>query len=72
MLLAPGIVRLRRTLTSSSPILPERRVDSLLENAFNGTVISNRVKFDPILLSIIFALPTVLHLEKKFQVRSPE
>ena len=33
---------------------PERRVDSLLDNAFNTTVSSNRAKLEPILSSIIF------------------
>ena len=33
---------------------PERRVDSLLDNAFNPTVSSNRAKLEPILSSIIF------------------
>ena len=33
---------------------PERRVDSLLDNAFNATVSSNRAKLEPILSSIIF------------------
>ena len=32
----------------------ERRVDSLLNNAFNATVSSNRAKLEPILSSIIF------------------
>ena len=33
---------------------PERRVDSLLDNAFNATVSSNRAKLEPISSSIIF------------------
>ena len=32
---------------------PERRVDSLLDNAFNATISSNRAKLEPILSSII-------------------
>ena len=32
----------------------ERRVNSLLDNAFNATVASNRAKLEPILSSIIF------------------
>ena len=38
----------------NSVLYPERRVDSLLDNAFNASDSSNRAKLYPILSSIIF------------------
>ena len=35
-------------------LYPERRVDSLLDNAFNATVSSNRAKLEPIFVKYYF------------------
>ena len=47
---------------------PERRVHSLLNNAFNATVSSNRAKLEPILSSIIFCGTHDIALRGRLQV----
>ena len=44
---------------------PHHRVDSLLDNAFNTTVVRNRPKLASIVPSIIFVVPTMLRLKAK-------